>query len=74
MHKYNFYNNKKTTKNAPMKGIKICPDCGQPTLKIKENTVRNLVKSSDKINQTKANGNYVLIKNAKRCIFRVKAI
>jgi len=53
MYKYIYYNNKKTTKNTPMKGIKICPDCGQPTLKIKENTVKNLVKSSDKINQTK---------------------
>ena len=37
-----------------MKGIKICPNCGQPTLKVKENTVKNIGISSEKTNQTKA--------------------
>ena len=36
-----------------MKGIQICPTCGQPTLKIKEETVQSLLKEPSKITREK---------------------
>ncbi len=36
-----------------MKGIQICPTCGQPTLKVKEETVEGLMKDSSKMSKEK---------------------